>query len=70
MQFTQPIYPTLTLVRMLLSGNRQLCKAFESKVQTPANEAYYDPVRIYCPNVPNKMNEYCTMQRGIDNDRR
>lgn len=55
MQFpSQPAYPTLTLVRTLLSGNRQLSKAFESKVQTPANKVYHDTVRFYCPNVPNQ----------------
>lgn len=48
MQFpSQPTYPTLTLVRMLPSGNTQLSKAFESKVQTPANKAYHDPVKVY-----------------------
>jgi len=44
------IYPTLTVVMMLQSGSRQLCKASESEVQTPARMAYDDNFIIYCSN--------------------
>lgn len=37
------------------SGNRQLCTAFESEVQTPARMTYDDTSIIYCSNEPNCM---------------
>jgi hypothetical protein len=39
MSFSTYLFMNLTLVKMLLSGNRQLSKAFESMVQTPAKKA-------------------------------